>query len=223
MHQFFSFLIIPLLLLPTTSLATDSAASRGPEQPETFEIDGTTYPIPEPWAGNRIAAPSPAAIEFRMIPKAHTYNGTKIYIEKNARDALQILMDAAKQEGVYLVVNSGFRSYNYQMRIFTRMMREGRSYEDVIRYVAPPGYSQHALGTAVDFYPSNWEFAKLPAYAWLQENALEYGFRETYPRINESGYPWEAWHWSYTGNEYITENGESGAAVKQLPQIKAIN
>ncbi|WP_163338410.1 D-alanyl-D-alanine carboxypeptidase family protein [Desulfopila sp. IMCC35008] len=151
-----------------------------------------------------------------MISKAHTHNGTKIYIEKNARDALQVLMDAAKEDGVYLTVNSGFRSYNYQMRIFTRMMREGRNYEDVIRYVAPPGYSQHALGTAIDFYPSNWEFAELLTYTWLQDNAWKYGFKETYPRINESGYPWEAWHWNYIGNAHTAENKAPGPAERPL-------
>lgn len=214
MHQIISLLTIIFLLQPLSGLATETSTPEKPDQPETFEIDGTTYLIPKPWTGNRVAAPSPAAIEFRMIPQAHTHDRTKIYIEKNARDALQVLLDAAKEEGVYLTVNSGFRSYNYQMRIFTRMMQEGRSYEDMIRYVAPPGYSQHALGTAVDFYPSNWEFAELPTYVWLQDNAWKYGFKETYPRINESGFPWEAWHWNYTGQEHTAENKEPVPAEK---------
>lgn len=216
MHRILLLVTFTLLLLPASGLAAESTIPQKQELLETFVVDETTFVIPEPWSGNRISAPSPASLDFRMISQAHTFNGTKIYIEKDARDALQTLMDAAKEEGVYLTVNSGFRSYNYQMRIFTRMMKEGRSYEDVIRYVAPPGYSQHALGTAVDFYPSNWEFAELSAYTWLRENARKFGFEETYPRINEFGYPWEAWHWNYIGREQTAENNETVTTEKQL-------
>ena len=80
------------------------------------------------------------------------------------------------------------------------MLAEGRTFDDIVRYVAPPGYSQHMFGTAVDFYPSNWRFAETPQYSWLQENAHMFDFEQTYPEYNKLKMPWEAWHWNYTGS-----------------------
>ena len=78
------------------------------------------------------------------------------------------------------------------------MLGEGRTFADIVRYVAPPGYSQHVLGTAIDFFPSNWRFADTPDYEWLKENARQFGFEETYSQFNKMKMPWEAWHWNYS-------------------------
>lgn len=204
---FCSTLLIAALSAPSFGVPPEPVESTGIIEPaeiepqETFEVDGATYVIPSPWKGNSIPAPSPASIAFSRIAAEHTREGSSIYIEREANEALNRLMEAAMEDGIHLVVDSGFRSYNYQMHIFTKLLKKGREYQDIIRYVAPPGYSQHALGTAVDFYPSNWEFASGPAYKWLQEHGAAFGFTETYPRINPDGYPWEAWHWNYSSKE----------------------
>jgi D-alanyl-D-alanine carboxypeptidase len=78
------------------------------------------------------------------------------------------------------------------------MLSEGREFDDIVRYVAPPGYSEHMLGTAVDFSPSNWRFADTDQHRWLLENAHRFGFENTYPEISETNMPWEAWHWNHT-------------------------
>ena len=191
-----------LLALPLrTALAVDTispAAARDSEKEESFAIDGTTYIIPKPWAGNRIQAPSQGEMAFAQVPLENCANGSKIFVETETRDALVQMMAAAKLDDIHLEVNSGYRSRRYQKQIFTRMLNSGRDSDDIIRYVAPPGYSEHALGMAVDFHPSNWEFAALPAYQWLRENAHIFGFAETYGRTKALGYPWEAWHWAYT-------------------------
>ena len=111
------------------------------------------------------------------------------------------LLQAAEKDGISLKVESAYRSERYQKRIFKRMIAEGRSFDDIVRYVAPPGYSQHVLGTAVDFFPSNWRFADTEAYTWLRENAQRFGFEETYSRFNPMRIPWESWHWNFTGNK----------------------
>jgi len=167
---------------------------------ETIQINQTVYPVPAPWAGNRIITPSLPMRSFAMIPVDHAKNNTQLYVVKEAHTALVRLLQAAKDDGVILTIESGYRSPGFQRKIFSKMLTEGRTFDDIIRYVAPPGYSEHALGTAVDFYPSNWEFARLPAYEWLQENGSRYGFYETYPRNNKKNYPWEAWHWRFHGD-----------------------
>lgn len=164
---------------------------------ETIQIGETTYSIPEPWIGNRIPVPDIAPESFSQIPTAHTKNGSRLYIVEEAHTALVQLLEAAKADGIMLRVESGYRSPAYQKTIFARMLNAGRDFKDIIRYVAPPGYSQHALGTAVDFYPSNWRFASLPEHEWLHQHGAEFGFTETYSQYNALRYPWEAWHWNY--------------------------
>lgn len=153
--------------------------------------------VPEPWVGNRIDAPSLPMSAFARIPKDHSKNGSSLYLVREAHEALLNLLAAAQTDGIHLQIDSAYRSPGYQEKIFRKMMDEGRKFEDIVRYVAPPGYSEHALGTAVDFYPSNWRFAGSADYSWLQSHAATYGFSETYPRNNTLKYPWEAWHWTY--------------------------
>lgn len=191
-------LLCGLLLFASQTVTAEENTRPVAGSGETIRIGDTVYAIPEPWIGHSIAAPALPGASFSRIPADHTKDGSQLYILKEAHPALLRLLAAAKAGGIILRVESGYRSPAYQKKIFKRMLTEGRVFDDIIRYVAPPGYSQHALGTAVDFYPSNWSFANLPDYAWLQEHAAEYGFTETYPQHNSLSYPWEAWHWSYT-------------------------
>ena len=200
-----------LTLAPCAAPAVEGVApaeAGQTDQEESFTIDGMTYIIPKPWAGNRIHAPSQSELSFGQVPVENCANGSKVFVEQETRDALVQMMAAARLDNIHLEVNSGYRSSRYQKKIFTRMLTSGRAYDDIIRYVAPPGYSQHSLGVAVDFHPSNWEFAELPAYQWLRENAHFFGFAETYSSTNALGYPWESWHWAYTahGNEAERED-----------------
>lgn len=173
---------------------------------ETVTIGNNSFVIPEPWAGSRIIPPKFTIGDFRKIPSKHCKNNSKIYILAKAHKPLLELLAAALKDGILLQVESGYRSLGYQKAIFIKKMKQGRTFEDIIRYVAPPGYSQHMLGIAVDFAPSNWEFASTPQYKWLQENGHKYQFVETYPEFNLQKVPWEAWHWAYT--EKVSQKSE---------------
>ena len=189
------------LSVAVASYASANTESNTPEKPETVTIGGESYPIPAPWTGNRIPAPKFEFEDFGQIPVDHTKNGSRLYITAEAQQALIKLLNAAKEDGLVLRIESGYRSPGYQKRIFLKMIEEGRTFDDIIRYVAPPYYSEHARGTAVDFYPSNWRFAELPDYTWLRNNAADFGFTETYPEHNKLKYPWESWHWNYNPPE----------------------
>ncbi len=168
---------------------------------EFVYIDQKRYLVPAVWRGNKITRKSPAMNQMRQVPVQFTHGGTHIYAEKEACNAFVAMAEQALVEDIHIEVHSGFRSVWYQEKIFIKHMAKGRDWDDLVRYVAPPGYSEHALGTAFDFYPSNWQFADSSAYRWLQEHAHEFGFRETYPKHSPKGFPWEAWHWRYVGRE----------------------
>ncbi|MCG6931942.1 MAG: M15 family metallopeptidase [Desulfofustis sp.] len=166
---------------------------------ETIMIDNQRYEVPEPWAGNRLFPTTRNLDELRPIPPEYAYDGSEIYILAEALEPFVEMAARAHQDGVELLAESAYRSVHYQARIFKKRMKEGYRYEDIVRYVAPPGYSQHMLGTAIDFYPSNWEFAESEQYRWLQEHAGEFGFEETFSRHNRYNISWESWHWNYVG------------------------
>jgi D-alanyl-D-alanine carboxypeptidase len=216
------FSILLLLLISTTlpvcsSRASTPSATASPDsfkksekikQPqEVVVIDGKAYPIPPPWAGSRIVTPEFDCMCFRQIPVEYTHRGSSIYILASTYGPLVEMLQAAKADGIALKAESAYRGERYQKQIFKRMLAEGRTFEDIVRYVAPPEYSQHVLGTAVDFFPSNWRFADTPDYAWLKENAGRFGFTETYSRFNKMKMPWEAWHWNYTRSAPETNRG----------------
>ncbi len=162
-------------------------------------INQKRYPVPAVWRGNKITQKSPSMDQMRQVPVKFAHDETRIYAEKGACDAFVAMAEQALTDDILIQVHSGFRSIWYQEKIFIKYMARGRSWEDLVRYVAPPGYSEHALGTAFDFYPSNWRFADSTTYHWLREHAHEFGFRETYPEHSPKGFPWEAWHWRYVG------------------------
>lgn len=204
------FLTISVLLLLTPgdiqgdeplSTETDSQPSHAlpteNDPREVMLIDKVVYAIPPPWTGNKIDVYGDVAPHLRSIPAELTYNRTEIYLHAKALAPLKAMASAAAEDEIALEVHSGYRSAGYQRTIIQKLMASGRTFDDIIRYVAPPGYSEHMLGTVVDFYPSNWKFVDTEAYQWLRRHAAEYGFIETYHQNNRTGHPWEPWHWKF--------------------------
>ncbi len=115
-----------------------------------------------------------------------------------ARDALLRMAEAARAEGITLVVSSTYRSYAYQKSVFERNVKEMGKVE-AERVSAPAGMSQHQLGTAIDFGSITDEFAATPQSRWLSSNAEKFGFSLSFPKGMEqvTGYRWESWHYRY--------------------------
>lgn len=104
------------------------------------------------------------------------------YLQPDAANAYAELSDAFEARfGEKLCVVSSYRTMTDQYR-----MKATRG-----SYAAPPGYSNHGWGTAIDLcggsYKSN---AK---WYWLNENAPSYGWE--HPSWASRSY--EAWHWEY--------------------------
>ncbi|MES2697070.1 MAG: D-alanyl-D-alanine carboxypeptidase family protein, partial [Verrucomicrobiota bacterium] len=78
----------------------------------------------------------------------------------------------------------------------------GQSLEEILRYVAAPGFSEHHTGRAIDIgSPEHIEldedFARTTAFAWLERRTPEFGFVMSYPRDNPHGIGYEPWHWCW--------------------------
>jgi zinc D-Ala-D-Ala carboxypeptidase len=91
----------------------------------------------------------------------------------------QAATDAAG-DGVEFLVNSGWRSPEYQDQLLREAVAEYGSEEEAARWVATPETSPHVSGDAVDVGPSD-------ASAWLSEHGAEYGLCQIYGN--------EPWHY----------------------------
>lgn len=132
-------------------------------------------------------------------------SGRMVKLLKPAAAAFQKMQQAARREGVELVPISGYRSRAYQQGLFQRAVRKYGSEEAAARWVAPPGYSHHQTGLALDIGDGKRArcdvqgcFRETPAYAWLVKNAAGYGFILFFTG-QKPGELDEPWHWHYEG------------------------
>lgn len=119
-----------------------------------------------------------------------------------AAKAWRLLRKAALDDGITLFIVSAFRSIDRQAEIVRRKLEVGLAVEDILTVCAPPGFSEHHTGRAIDVStPGSQslevEFDKTPAYAWLTKHAAEFGYYLSYPEGNTSGYQYEPWHWCF--------------------------
>ncbi len=120
--------------------------------------------------------------------------------------ALQTMFQAAKSDGINLMLASGYRSFSYQTTLYNYYVRtQGQAVADT--QSARPGYSEHQTGLAADVEPlsRNCEvescFATTPEGKWLAANSYHYGFIIRYPQNGQAitGYEYEPWHIRYIG------------------------
>ncbi len=119
-----------------------------------------------------------------------------------AAQAWRLLQDAAQADGIQLVIVSAFRSVERQAEIVRRKLAAGQTLEAILAVCAPPGFSEHHSGRAVDLSAPGAallepEFDQSPAFAWLVQRAGAFGFHLSYPDGNAQGYRYEPWHWSF--------------------------
>ena len=91
----------------------------------------------------------------------------------------QAATDAA-DDGVEFVVDSGWRSPEYQERLLREAVAKYGSEAEASRWVATPKTSAHVSGDAVDIGPSG-------AAAWLSAHGAAYGLCQIYGN--------EPWHY----------------------------
>lgn len=123
-------------------------------------------------------------------------------LRRIAESNLRLMAQAAKKDGITLLVSSSYRSYDYQVVVYNRLVKmQGQEITD--RESARPGTSQHQLGTAIDFGSIDDSWAKTDACKWLNAHAEDYGWSLSFPDGYEkaTGYRWECWHFRYIGKE----------------------
>ena len=130
-----------------------------------------------------------------------------IEVHIDMRESLLNMREEARKDGVYLVFLSGYRSINLQNDIFYSL-KSIRNQEAVerARVSAPPGYSEHSTGFAIDIGDATrretdfeTEFENTNAFKWLVKNAAKFHFKLSFNKNNKY-IDYEPWHWRFEGS-----------------------
>ncbi len=155
-----------------------------------------------------------APLRLVTIPTEYTYNQKTTYeIHADVLYYLQSLLTDARNDGMNLLIISAFRSFATQATVKNiNVVKFGTKTAN--QFSAEQGFSEHQLGTTVDFTTSATKdnFSKFDGtqeYQWLKNNAYLYGFVLSYPKGN-SYYAYEPWHWRFVGVELAKRIHDEG-------------
>lgn len=128
-------------------------------------------------------------------------------LHQDAAFALMQMTNTARDEGVWIVLLSAFREFDRQSELFSYQIQKKGSPEEAAKSSAPPGYSEHHTGYAMDLGDGhtpdsdiNQDFSNTQAFIWLLQRAGEFGFELSFPVDNSQGVSYEPWHWRFTGS-----------------------
>ena len=192
------------------------------------------------------------AIEQDKVPDSlvkldanYTTKGKEIELNEAVADAVISMLDAMIADGIVNVtVTSGYRTYEYQQKLFNKYIEEEKAAhpvwtddqvrEQVLTYSAAPGTSEHQTGLCVDLFTDEMEglwnygsetpknpydkgFAETDAFVWLQKHAHEYGFILRFPenKTDITGYSYESWHYRYVGVEHAAKIHQEGITLEE--------
>ncbi|MGI6161911.1 MAG: TSUP family transporter [Christensenellales bacterium] len=166
----------------------------------------------------------------------------EVLLRPEALDAARRMFKRASLRGLYFIAVSGYRSVEYQAKLFekkteTIMRINGlnrlAAEAEAAKIVARPGHSEHNTGLALDVAAKSMagrkdvltdDFKHTREGKWLKRNAHRFGFIMRYPAEKQhiTGIQSEPWHIRYIGlphSRIIHRRGicleEYEAAVRQ--------
>jgi len=153
------------------------------------------------------------------IDKKYVYGDSESIHEK-VWPFLDDLLEDAEDDDIDLKVISGFRSFGTQAALKSGYKVTYGSGANA--FSADQGYSEHQLGTTVDFTTdaigsSFTGFDQSEAFSWLTKNAYRYGFVLSYPKGN-TYYQYEPWHWRFVGTDLARDLHKNGKSFYDLDQ-----
>ena len=142
------------------------------------------------------------AEESDLIEAETQQDGRTFLLTPATAQAWHAMKRQASKDGIDLVMISAFRSVERQASIIRDKLAEGCEVNAILEVCAPPGYSEHHTGRAIDIASIDdphleIRFELTPAFHWLKKHAGQFGFSMSYPRDNAFGFQYEPWHWCF--------------------------
>lgn len=186
----------------------------------------------EDWATVLVNAEHP--LDQAYQPELAEVSAERNVDARIVEDAKEMIADA-EAGGLKMNVCSAYRSYDDQKVVFEETMQnwlnQGSGYVDAYNQtkqsVAVPGFSEHALGLALDITSQEYQElddkqAETAEAKWLAENCYKYGFILRYPtdKSDITGIVYEPWHYRYVGKEVAKEITEKGITFEEYLNVK---
>lgn len=182
----------------TTSKGFKIETKDGVTYIDGFLVVNKTYPLPETYVPTGTHKKVSAEIcQECIVEEAYT--------------AFSKMKADAKNLGLNIWIQSGYRSYSYQGGLYNGYVkRSGKEAADT--FSARPGHSEHQSGYAFDLNTITDAFASTKEGIWVNENCFKYGFIIRYPKgkENETGYKYESWHLRYVGVDLASKLYNAG-------------
>lgn len=211
---------------PQAPVSSSSSSSSASSEPQPQKIDPN-----DDWRLMLVNAD-------HLLPEDYTFE--KVVIEDNftfdarAAQALTEMLEAGRAAGYSLRIVSTYRTVERSDYLYTSKVSEyqalGYSEKDAAveaaRWVAPPRQSEHNAGLAIDVVSRDYdqvygdlmhEFEDFPAFTWLSEHCVEFGFILRYPEDKQeiTGITYEPWHYRYVGVEHAQKMQELGLCLEE--------
>ncbi len=193
------FAVFPTTKAPSDNFNTPTVAASDPNNPDAS--NGNTQPADVDNLLNHLS--------YEQAPDAELVSiGGNYRLRKAAASKFLAMVSAARSSGVNITTISAFRSVEDQKRLFFGVGAErGQQPTKRAEVSAPPKYSEHHTGYAVDIGDStvpatnlNQNFDTTPAYKWMKANAATYSFELSFPKDNIQKVSYEPWHWRFVGD-----------------------
>lgn len=182
---------------PTNSTVASAKPYLAQQAPVASQLAYGHFPYPQAEPSQMMIVSSYATRQYQRF----------ISLDPEAGKALMKLIYAARDEGVWIIPVSGFRTIEQQQKLFQAQIKRCGSARAAAKVSAPGGYSEHHTGFAVDLtdgrFPKQdvtYQFENTGAYRWLKNNAKEFGFEMSFTPNNSQGVSFEPWHWRYVGS-----------------------
>ena len=160
------------------------------------------------------------------LPRAHIPNNLvnaeskykdNILIDKEVKIHFDKLKKEALKYNYYIDIESGYRDFDYQEKLYNKLLEE-KGFTYAVTRIAEPGKSEHQTGLAIDIciYREDkcyieYDIKELNETEWIHKNAHKFGFIIRYPEGKEdiTKYNYEPWHLRYVGDiaEYLYHQG----------------
>ncbi len=146
----------------------------------------------------------PRTDEASLIPIGTSRDGKRTHLARpETVEAFRRMSGAARTAGVELHVIWAFRSPTLQRDQFQEAQtKHGKRHG--IKWLAPPGFSEHQTGWVLDLgdfkdaeADDNPLFERTAAFRWLKDHAQNFGFELSFPPGNWQGVSYEPWHWRF--------------------------
>ncbi len=198
--------------VPGETVAPTATGPTGTVWTDPLPCGDTLVPV-----NKQLGLPSDCApAELVTVPSDYSWQAGQ-QLMPDALAALITLLDAAKNDGYEMFVESAYRSYQTQVDTFNYWVGYYGSEDEAARISARPGHSEHQLGTTLDLTVARNgsdldSFVGTPEADWVRDNSWQYGFVVSYPEGMEAvtGYVWEPWHIRFVGIDIARQIHDSG-------------